>query len=160
MGPFFAIALPWAGSAEVVPPATPGAVRIHGRVLDGAGEPVTDALVETWQDGPVAGAFGQCATGADGGFVITTRKPRRLPAPGGGVEAPHLEVSVFARGLLNRLVTRVHFPDEEEANAADPVLRSIPDPARRATLVAVPEGGGLRFDIHLQGDDETVFLEL
>jgi protocatechuate 3,4-dioxygenase alpha subunit len=78
----------------------------------------------------------------------------------GGVEAPHLDVSVFARGLLRRLVTRVYFPDEAEANAGDPLLRSIPDPVARATLVAAPDEGGLRFDIHLQGDDETVFLEL
>ena len=160
VGPFFSIALPWAGAAEAVPPGTPGAVRISGRVLDGAGDPVADALVETWQTGPVADAFGQCATGADGGFAILTANPGPQPAPGGGVEAPHLDVSVFARGLLHRLVTRVYFPDEAEANAADPVLRSIPDPAARATLVAVPEEGGLRFDIHLQGDDETVFLEL
>jgi protocatechuate 3,4-dioxygenase beta subunit len=154
VGPFFAIALPWAGTAEVVPPGTPGAVRLRGRVLDGAGRPVTDALIETWQTDP-AGGFAQCATDAGGGFAIVTHKPAR-----GGIEAPHLDVSLFARGLLRRLVTRAYFPDEAVANGSDPVLRSIADPAARATLVAVPEDGGLRFDIHLQGDDETVFLEL
>jgi protocatechuate 3,4-dioxygenase alpha subunit len=158
VGPFFAIALPWAGGVEVVPPGTPGAVWIRGRVLDGAGQPVADALVETWQAGS-GGGFGQCATGARGEFGILTVKPGPLPAPGGGVEAPHLDVSVFARGLLVRLVTRIYFPDEAGANAADPVLRGIADPAR-ATLVAVAEAGGLRFDIHLQGSDETVFFEL
>jgi protocatechuate 3,4-dioxygenase alpha subunit len=176
VGPFFAIALPWAGGAEVVPPGTAGAVSIRGRVLDGAGEPVADALVESWQADPAGGfdhpddprgraahafgGFGQCATGADGGFRILTVKPGPLPAPGGGVEAPHLDVSVFARGLLSRLVTRIYFPDEAEANAADPMLRSIADPAARATLIAVAEEGGLLFDIRLQGDDETVFFEL
>ncbi|HEV7466686.1 MAG TPA: protocatechuate 3,4-dioxygenase subunit alpha [Candidatus Dormibacteraeota bacterium] len=176
VGPFFAVALPWAGGAEVVPPGTPGAVRIRGRVLDGTGEPVADALVETWQAdpgggfdhpddprGPAAAGFGgfsQCATGAGGEFGILTVKPGPLPAPGGGLEAPHLDVSVFARGLLARLVTRIYFPDEAGANAADPVLRGIADPAARATLVAVAEPGGLRFDIHLQGSDETVFFEL
>jgi protocatechuate 3,4-dioxygenase alpha subunit len=176
VGPFFAIALPWAGTAEVAPPGTAGAVRIRGRVLDGAGAPVPDALLETWQADPAGrfdhpddprgagalgfGGFGQCATGADGGFSLLTVKPGALPAPGGGVEAPHLDVSVFARGLLTRLVTRIYFPDEAEANAADPVLRSIADPAARATLIAVAEEGGLRFDIRLQGDDETVFFEL
>jgi protocatechuate 3,4-dioxygenase alpha subunit len=176
VGPFFAIALPWAGSAEVVPPGTSGAVRISGRVLDGAGAAVPDALIETWQADPAGGfehpddprgagtrgfgGFGQCATGADGGFSVLTVKPGPLPAPGGGVEAPHVDVSVFARGLLVRLVTRIYFPDEAEANAADPVLRSIANAAARATLIAVAEEGGLRFDIRLQGDDETVFFEL
>ena len=154
VGPFFALALPWAAGAEVVAPGTPGAVRLRGRVLDGVAEQVTDALIETWQADPVPG-FAQCATAGDGGFAVVTRKPAA-----GGAGAPHLDVSVFARGLLRRLVTRVYFPDEAEANAADPVLRSLPDPAARATLVAVPEGNGLRFDIHLQGDDETVFLDL
>ena len=91
---------------------------------------------------------------------MRTVKPGPLPAPGGGVEAPHLNVSVFARGLLNRLVTRVYFPDEPEANAADPVLASIPDPQARARLVAVAEAGRLRFDVHLQGDQETPFLAI
>lgn len=159
VGPFFAIALPWAGSAEVVPPGTPGAVWIRGLVIDGAGAPVPDALVETWQAGDVKG-FGRCATGPEGAYAILTVKPSALPAPGGGVEAPHLDVSVLARGLLVRLVTRVYFPDEEEANGVEPVLAGIADPRARATLVAVPEDGGLRFDIHLQGRDETVFFEL
>jgi protocatechuate 3,4-dioxygenase, alpha subunit len=83
-----------------------------------------------------------------------------VPAPDGGMQAPHLEMSVFARGLLKRLATRVYFPDETEANEADPVLSSIEDPAERGTLVAQPEDGGLRFDIHLQGDRQTTFFSV
>jgi protocatechuate 3,4-dioxygenase alpha subunit len=141
-------------------------VRIGGRVLDGAGEPVPDALVETWQADPAGRftsgfrGFGRCPTDAGGRWAIRTVKPGPVPAPDGGTEAPHLDVSVFARGLLHRVVTRIYFPDEAEANAADPVLRSVPDREGRARLVAVPEGDGLRFDIHLQGDQETPFLAI
>ena len=141
-----------------------------------------DALVETWQADPDGrfshpddprGAveprraafrgFGRCPTAADGSYRIVTLKPGSLPTPGGGTEAPHLDVSVFARGLLDRVVTRIYFPDEAPANAADPVLASIGDPARAATLVARadPEVAGLlRFDIRLQGDGETVFFDV
>jgi protocatechuate 3,4-dioxygenase, alpha subunit len=176
IGPFFAVGLPWAGGPTVVPDGTPGAVWVGGRVLDGAGEPVPDALVETWQADPAGRfpqpddprgpepsgfrGFGRCATDAEGRWAILTVKPGPLPAPEGGMEAPHLDVSVFARGLLNRLVTRVYFPDEAEANAADPLLASIADPAVRARLVAVAEDDGLRFDIRLQGDQETPFLAI
>ena len=176
IGPFFAVGLIWADGPEVVADGTPGAVRVAGRVLDGAGDPVPDALVETWQadpDGCFAhpddprgpGAlefrgFGRCPTDAQGRWAVHTLKPGPLPAPDGGAEAPHLDVSVFARGLLHRVVTRIYFPDEAEANAADPLLRSIPDPRVRERLVAVPDGDGLRFDIHLQGDQETPFLAI
>ena len=176
IGPFFAVGLPWPDGPDVVPAGTPGAVLIGGQVVDGAGEPVPDALVETWQadpdgrfahpDDPRGPAtsdfrgFGRCATDAHGRWAIRTLKPGPLPAPDGGTEAPHLDVSVFARGLLHRVVTRIYFPDEAEANAADPVLCSIPDPKVRERLVAVAEGDGLRFDIHLQGDQETPFLAI
>jgi len=171
IGPFFAVGLPWADGPQVVPEGTPGAVRIAGRVLDGAGDPVPDALVETWQAdqaGRFAGGsgvsgfrgFGRCATDAEGRWAVRTLKPGPLPAPDGGLEAPHLNVSVFARGLLNRLVTRIYFPDEPDANAADPLLASIPDPRVRVRLVATPDGARLRFDIRLQGDRETPFLAL
>jgi protocatechuate 3,4-dioxygenase alpha subunit len=190
IGPFFAVGLPWPDGPEVVPEGTPGAIRVAGRVLDGAGDPVPDALVETWQADPqgrfahpddprgpggsggppgwspggsgTSGfrGFGRCPTDAQGRWAVRTLKPGPLPAPGGGTEAPHLDVSVFARGLLGRLVTRLYFPDEAEANAADPLLASIPEEAARARLVAVPDGDGLRFDIHLQGDQETPFLAI
>ena len=176
IGPFFAVGLPWPDGPEVVADGTPGACWIGGRVLDGAGDPVPDALVETWQAdpqgrfahpddprGPAAPGFrgfGRCPTDAEGRWAVRTVKPGPLPGLGGGVEAPHLNVSVFARGLLGRLVTRVYFPDEPEANAADPLLASIGDPEARARLVAVADGDRLRFDLHLQGDQETPFLAI
>jgi protocatechuate 3,4-dioxygenase alpha subunit len=166
IGPFFAVGLIWADGPDVVPQGTPGAVWIEGRVLDGAGDPVPDALVETWQADPAGRftsgfrGFGRCPTDANGRWAIRTVKPGPLPTPEGGAEAPHLDVSVFARGLLHRVVTRSYFPDEAEANAADPVLCSIPDPQVRERLVAVAEGDGLRFDIHLQGERETPFLAI
>jgi protocatechuate 3,4-dioxygenase, alpha subunit len=166
IGPFFAVGLIWQDGPEVVPAGTPGAVRVGGRVLDGAGDPVADALVETWQAGPDGrlaagfGGFGRCATDGEGRWAVRTVKPGPLSPPDGGIGAPHVAVSVFARGLLHRLVTRIYFPDEAEANAADPLLGSIPDAAVRARLVAVADGDGLRFDIHLQGAQETPFLAI
>jgi protocatechuate 3,4-dioxygenase alpha subunit len=171
IGPFFAVGLPWPDGPDVVADGTPGALWIGGQVTDGAGESVPDALVETWQADPAgrfvggSGAsgfrgFGRCATDAEGRWAVRTLKPGPLPAPDGGLEAPHLNVSVFARGLLNRLVTRIYFPDEPDANAADPLLASIPDPRVRVRLVATPDGDRLRFDIRLQGDRETPFLAL
>jgi protocatechuate 3,4-dioxygenase alpha subunit len=184
IGPFFAVGLPWPDGPDVAGDGTPGACWIGGRVVDGAGDPVPDALIETWQadpdgrfahpddprgpapgwspggSGPSFRGFGRCPTDAEGRWAVRTVKPGPLPAPDGGIEAPHLNVSVFARGLLGRLVTRVYFPDEAEANAADPVLASIPDPQARARLVAMAEGDRLRFDVHLQGDQETPFLAI
>ena len=88
-----------------------------------------------------------------------TVKPGPVPAVGGGLQAPHIEVSVLARGLLKRLATRIYFPDEAEANEADPVLSSL-EPEQRSTLVARDDGGVLRFDIRLQGEGETVFFDV
>lgn len=173
VGPFFAIALPWPDGARVVAPGSERAVWLRGRVLDGAGDPVPDALVETWQADPdgrfdhpddprgrAAGfrGFGRCPTDAQGRWAILTLKPGAVPGPDGAPQAPHVDVSVFARGLLNRVVTRIYFGDEEEANAADPVLSAIEDPAARATLIAAAERDGYAFDIHLQGDGETLFF--
>ena len=155
----------------------PGAFTISGRLFDGRGDAVPDALVETWQadpdgrfahpddprgahDVPGFRGFGRCPTDAGGGFAIRTVKPGAAPAGDGGIEAPHIDVSVFARGLLDRVVTRIYFPDETAANAADPVLASLPDPARRGTLIATAADDGYRFDIHLQGADETVFFDV
>lgn len=182
VGPFFAIGLPWSDGPYVIADGTPGAIVITGRVTDGAGEPVPDALVETWQadadggfghpddprqpgqvSGPPAACrrFGRCPTDAGGGYRIVTVRPAPLPAGDGAVEAPHIDVSVFARGLLDRVVTRIYFPDEPDANAADPVLLSITERPRRDTLIAIPDGpGAYRFDIRLQGDGETVFFDV
>jgi protocatechuate 3,4-dioxygenase alpha subunit len=104
--------------------------------------------------------FGRSGTDAGGEFSFSTVKPGPVPGPDGRLQAPHVMVSVFARGLLKRLVTRIYFPDEEEANAVDPVLSSIEDKKLRRTLIARDEGGALRFDIHLQGENQTAFFEL
>lgn len=177
VGPYFAIGLPFPGGPEVVPPSAPGAMRVHGTVLDGAGAPIGDHLLEVWQadaDGrladlhlrddppadPAFRGFARCgAEVGDGTFAITTVKPGRLPGPGGALQAPHLLVSLFARGFTDRLVTRMYFADEPEANAEDPVLALVPA-ARRETLLAVPDADGYRWDIRVQGDGETVFLDL
>ncbi len=103
--------------------------------------------------------FGRSGTVGRRRFEFVTVKPGPVPWPDGGLQAPHLEVGVFARGLLKRPVTRIYFPDEEEANAADPVLSRLDD-AARATLVAVAEDGGLRFDIRLQGSGHTTFFSV
>jgi len=166
VGPFFAVGLPWPDGPYVVPAGTPGAVWIRGRVLDGAGAPVPDALIETWQADPSGryGAdgfrgFARVGTDADGGYAIHTVKPGAGPGPDGSTQAPHVAVSVFARGLLNRVVTRVYFADEEAANATDPILAGVPA-GSRATLVARATDDGYAFDILLQGDDETVFFSV
>jgi protocatechuate 3,4-dioxygenase alpha subunit len=147
VGPFFTVGL--AGSGE--PEEGPDLVWLRGRVLDGAGDPVPDALVETWQADPPA--FARCPTDAAGRWAVRTRRPH----PAGLVDAPHVDLSIFARGLLNRVVTRLYLPEEEEANAADPVLAAV-DPSRLATLVAVAGDDGYTFDIRLQGPHETVFF--
>lgn len=173
VGPFFANALSWPDGPYVVEPGTAGAVWLRGRVLDGAGEPVPDALVETWQAdaagrfdhpddprGAVGGfrGFGRCGTDPAGRYAILTVKPGPVPGPQGTMQAPHVDVSVFTRGLLTRVVTRIYFGDERAANDADPVLRSVPAGQPRASLVAEPADDGYRFDIRLQGEHETTFF--
>jgi protocatechuate 3,4-dioxygenase, alpha subunit len=138
VGPFFGFAMPFADDANAAAPGTPGAVRIEGQVLDGAGEPVPDAIVEV-ADGE---QFARCGTDREGAFHFTVR------------ETHHLDVLVFARGLLRHLATRMYFPD-----TSDELLESI-EPERRRTLVATASEGGLRFDIRLQGEDETVFFRM
>ena len=165
-GPFLHVGLCGHIGAELARPDSAGALRVHGRVLDGLGAPVVDALIEVWQAGtdgsyrPGSGRFGRSDTREGGKFAFVTVKPGRVAWPDGGTQAPHLELGVFARGLLKHAVTRMYFPDEAAANDADPVLARV-DPDRRATLVARPEPDGtLRFDIRLQGDGETVFFAL
>jgi protocatechuate 3,4-dioxygenase alpha subunit len=176
VGPYLHIGLVWPDGPYVVPEGTPGSFWITGTVTDGNGDPVPDALIETWQTDPdgrfdhpddprgaapsrVPGfrGFGRCATDAQGRYRILTVKPGALPTPDGAQEAPHIDVTVLGRGLLDRVVTRVYFPDEEAANGADDVLASVP-PQRRGTLVAQWDGEQLRFDIRVQGDPETVFF--
>jgi protocatechuate 3,4-dioxygenase alpha subunit len=157
VGPYLAIGLPWPDGCDVVAPGTPGRIRIHGRLVDGAGDPIPDGMVETWQAGPDGTfgtgfrGFGRCATDGEGAWEIFTVKPGRVD----GEQAPHIDVNVFARGMLNRCVTRIYFADAD--NAGDPVLESVPED-RRQTLLAEPGEVGYRFDVHLQGERETVFF--
>ena len=173
IGPFLHIEVPYEGEAHLVEPNHPGAVRLLGTVTDGAGEAVDDALVEIWQanaagryahpedsrgDIPLEdgfSGFGRCSTDDEGRFEFLTVKPGAVPGPDGRQQAPHIDVSVFARGLLHRVVTRIYFSDDP----ADPVLSSV-DPERRHTLIATPVDDGYTFDIRLQGDGETVFFDV
>lgn len=169
VGPFFGFALPYAGGSTVAPQWHPGGITIGGQVLDGAGEPVPDALVELWQ--PDAGGrvpatsgslrrdhlsfcgFGRCGTDSEGGYSFSTIKPGAV-----GPAAPYAALLVFARGLLKPVATRIYFPDDTGAHAADPVLVRV-DPRRRPTLIAARAGDrSYRFDVRLQGANETVFF--
>ena len=152
VGPFFTIGLCTRPQHELVPEGTEGALRISGRVTDGDGEAVPDAVIEAWDR--AGRRFGRCGTDAGGAYRLVSARPE-----GDGGQAPHLAVLVFARGLLKPLVTRMYMPDEEVANAADPVLSAL-DPGERATLVARMDGGGLTFDIRLQGEGQTTFFAL
>ena len=156
VGPFFGVGLPFEQGEQIAPPGSAGAIRIEGQVLDGKGQPVPDALLEIWQ--PATG-FGRARTDSEGAFGFTTVKPGAVPAPNGRTQAPHLNVTVFARGLLRHLVTRMYFPDEATANATDPVLNLVA-PGRRETLVAKRCGDVLHFDVRLQGEQETVFFAI
>ena len=166
VGPFLHLVLPWADGPVVVPLGTPGGVWIRGRLLDGAGEPVPDGVIETWQaapdgrlDAPDFRGFGRSATDAGGCWGVHTVKPGPVALFDGRPQAPHLAVSVLARGLLDRVVTRIYFGDEATANEADPVLLEVPA-SRRGTLIAEPGPDGYTFDIRLQGDGETVFFDV
>lgn len=189
LGPFFHYALPWKGGADLVgasnlgarpelmPPAhdllhVPGprgpvageVIEIDGRVLDGAGEPLPDALVEIWQADAASAydpgfGFGRAATGEDGTFRFRTVRPGRVPGPGNSLQAAHIAVGVLGRGIIKRLVTRLYFEGGEGLDD-DPVLALVPAD-RRATLIARPGGqGAWRFDIRLQGEHETVFFDI
>ena len=164
VGPFFAIELPYGDGRYVVPEGTAGAVWLRGRVLDGDGAPVPDALVESWQADPGGRfggdfrGFGRAGTDDEGRWAILTLKPG--PVPGGSDEtpqAPHVDLAIFARGLLHQVVTRLYFGDEAQANDADPVLAGLDEQAR-GTLVARRGADGYELDIHLQGPHETTFF--
>ena len=184
VGPYFTMRLAAEGENVLTAPETDGErIRIEGRVLDGDRKPIEDALVELWQansagryrhpaddrsDPPLDPAFtgiGRCATDfKTGAYSFSTIKPGPVPHPAGGMQAPHVSLTIQARGMLNPTFTRIYFDDEEAANASDPVLQSVPGP-RRSTLIAervetdmsVPT---YRFDIRYQGDDETVFFDV
>ena len=178
VGPFFSIGLGWLNRDDLARGASGGKrITIRGRILDGEGQPVPDACLEIWQvdaDGnyahlegsqeksPAQGffGFGRIPTNDRGEFSFTTIKPGRVPGPDGCAQAPHLEISVFMRGLLRRLVTRLYFPNDP-ANPEDHVLSLVPA-GRRSTLIARPlatDPQTLEWDIRLQGERETVFFE-
>jgi len=178
VGPFFKIGLDWLIRDNLAGPGIAGElVTIEGTVLDGDAKPVPDAILEIWQansygkyahpedtqDKPLEPGFtgyGRVPTDDNGRFRFATIKPGQVPGPGGKPQAPHIVVSVFARGLLRRLVTRIYFPDEP-GNSADFVLSQV-DAERRGTLIArkvAGESGALEWNVNLQGPDETVFFD-
>jgi protocatechuate 3,4-dioxygenase, alpha subunit len=179
VGPFFSRALLREPMNDLVRPETRGQrITIAGRVLDGDGVPIPDAMIEIWQanaDGryshpedsqearldPAFEGFGRAGTDVNGAFRFTTIKPGAVPGRGAKLQAPHINVTVFARGLLNHLNTRIYFPDEA-LNATDEWLQAV-DESRRHTLIGKPADAGgarvFRFDIVLQGKDETVFFD-
>jgi protocatechuate 3,4-dioxygenase alpha subunit len=175
-GPFVAISFERTIVDEVAPPSVSGdRVVIQGRVIDGDGRPVDDAVIETWQANahgkyahpedtrekllePEFKGFGRVLTDSQGGFTLKTIKPGRVPGRDDTLQAPHLVVLVFMRGLLKHLVTRMYFPDEA-SNAEDPVLALVP-PERRQTLIArKTDDGVLEWNVVLQGEAETVFFD-
>jgi protocatechuate 3,4-dioxygenase alpha subunit len=178
VGPFFKLGLGWLDAGQLAPAGVPGErVTIRGRVLDGDGAPVPDAMLEIWQanshgkyshpedsqDKPLDPGFhgyGRVPTSTEGVFQFATIKPGSVPGPNGREQAPHLAISIFMRGLLKRLVTRIYFPDDAR-NAADPILDLV-EPARRSTLIAKPTGepGVLEWNVILQGTGETVFFDV
>jgi protocatechuate 3,4-dioxygenase alpha subunit len=174
VGPFFSIGFSWLERAERTEESSGGnRVTICGQVIDGAEQPVPDAVLEIWQadangrywhpedagERSKADFFGfdRVPVNPEGRFCFTALKPGSSRLPDGALQAPHLVVSIFMRGLLRRLVTRIYFP-EDPANENDPVLARVPEP-RRHTLIARPEGETLVWDVHLQGDRETVFFD-
>jgi protocatechuate 3,4-dioxygenase alpha subunit len=186
VGPYFKYGLTpgrdyqWndAFSNDLVTPDVSGErIRIIGQVFDGDGKVVPDSMLEIWQaDGqgrfadpldtralPNAAfkGFGRCGTDANCVFSFHTVKPGSVPGPGAKPQAPHILLAVFARGMTQQAITRIYFEDES-ANVADPILTLVPGD-RRTTLIARRDQGGVtayRFDVHLQGDDETVFFDL
>jgi protocatechuate 3,4-dioxygenase alpha subunit len=177
VGPYLRIGLTWLNRDNLAGPEVTGErVAVEGRVFDGDGKPIDDALIEVWQanshgkyahpddpqDKPIEpgfSGFGRIPTDEQGRFRFTTIKPGRVPGPGGEPQAPHLVISVLARGVIKRLATRMYFPDDP-ANATDPVLRLVPA-ERRATLIAKRgREGVLEWNVRIQGEDETVFFDV
>jgi protocatechuate 3,4-dioxygenase, alpha subunit len=176
VGPFFHYALPYDSGPLVAGDSRDGAFTLHGYVYDGNGDPIPDSLVEIWQadetgefvsepgifEAPAADGFrgfGRSATDTDGHYTFTTVKPAPVPTEDGAEQAPHIAMSMFARGMLRRVVTRVYFDDEDDANAKDPLLTSL-EASQATTLVATGDADGYRFDLLLQGAEQTVFLDV
>ena len=176
VGPFVSIGFEKSAVRDIAPAGVAGErVTITGRILDGDGQPVTDAVIETWQANSYGKyahpddaqekllednfiGFGRVLTDTQGGFRLTTIKPGTVAGPGGQEQAPHIAVVIFMRGLLKQLMTRIYFPDDA-ANATDPVLSLVPA-ARRATLIAAKSADGtLQWNVYLQGPHETVFFD-
>ncbi|MES2750326.1 MAG: protocatechuate 3,4-dioxygenase subunit alpha [Pseudomonadota bacterium] len=166
------------GNDLVTPEVIGERVRIVGQVFDGDGKIITDSLLEIWQadaqgrlsdpqdkralSNAAFRGFGRCGTDANGGYSFHTIKPGPVPGPGGTLQAPHILLAVFARGMTQQAMTRIYFADEAAANTADPILALVPAD-RRATLIATREPGDVatyRLDVHLQGDRETVFFDV
>lgn len=182
VGPYVHIGLPWPDGPDVVPSGTEGSMDITVTVVDGNRTPMADAMIETWQadaegrfdhpDDPRGAAtptppgfrgFGRALADSTGTSTVHTVKPGALPAEDGSIEAPHIDVGIFARGVVERLVTRIYFPDEAEANATDPVLTSLTD-RQREKLIARATPTGYHLDVVLQDSDpngdETPFFDL
>ncbi|WP_298724080.1 protocatechuate 3,4-dioxygenase subunit alpha [uncultured Ferrovibrio sp.] len=179
VGPYLHLGLTPITIADIAKDAGKGEkIVISGRVLDGEGQPIPDALLEFWQanadgkyahpddtqDKPLEGkfiGFGRVPTDKDGRFSFTTIKPGAVPGPGNSLQAPHIVVCLFMRGMLKHLYTRIYFSDEQAANANDPVLGLIEDAARRPTLIAERQNdkAEYRWDIVMQGENETVFFD-
>lgn len=176
VGPYLHIGLTWLVTDDLVGPGTSGEpIVVEGRITDADGKPVDDALIEIWQANahgrydhpddtrdlplePGFKGFGRVPTDAGGAFRFRTIKPGAVPAGDGSMQAPHINVTIFMRGMLKHLATRIYFPDEP-ANATDPLLGSVPV-ERRDTLIAKRAGGNvLQWNVVLQGAGETVFLE-
>ena len=175
IGPYLRIGLEWMQIEDMAPQGVAGErVRIAGRVLDGDGKPVNDAAVEIWQANaagkyasphdpqdkavePRFRGYGRSLTDDAGAFRIATIKPGRVPGPDGKLQAPHLAVTIFMRGLLKQLVTRMYFPDDA-ANAEDPVLALVPAERRRTLIATRKPDGSLEWNLRLQGNEETVFF--
>ena len=182
VGPFFHIGLDRPDWADLTAGHPQGErIVVEGRVIDGDGAPVPDACLELWQANaagryahpddtrtdtpldPNFRGFGRVSTDADGNFRFTTIRPGPVPGRGNSLQAPHIAVALFARGLLKQLYTRVYFAGEP-LNETDPVLSTIADPMRRQTLIATrsedAEPATWRLDIVMQGDNETVFFDI
>lgn len=202
VGPFFHYGLPWKGGADLVGASDMGAradlfpeehyvlnksgstgipsgevIEIVGRVVDGEGQVLTDAMIEIWQANaagryhsygdtrtdvavdPHFTGFGRAASGPEGEFRFKTIRPGRVPGPGNSLQAPHIAISVFGRGLLKRLVTRLYFEDGE-GNGVDPILSLVPEARRKTLLATRRRDGSWWFEIVLRGGRETVFFDL